>query len=200
VTTSHQPHPTHKHTPRTTHLYPTVQEAVGSLFDHLRLARQRSLAGRSPGMTSGQVDSERSVRTAVAASSSSSSSSSSPPPPSPVKSLLGPSADGLLADSFEDGEAVNETLAQLLFVMERLDDKISPMLEQDGRHFSQRWGFLSRAGLNDKSQLCRQIEKYAGACDDDGDDEVSAGGRYKGTCGGLKLRVKLRACLGWLAS
>jgi hypothetical protein len=24
-----------------------------------------------------------------------------------------------------------------------------------------RWGFLSRAGLNDKSQLCRQIEKYA---------------------------------------
>ena len=25
-----------------------------------------------------------------------------------------------------------------------------------------RWGFLSRAGLHDKSQLCRQIEKYAG--------------------------------------
>lgn len=24
-----------------------------------------------------------------------------------------------------------------------------------------RWGFLSRAGLHDKSQLCRQIEKYA---------------------------------------
>eukprot|EP00955_Chlamydomonas_euryale_P058354 357033-Chlamydomonas_euryale.AAC.2 len=24
-----------------------------------------------------------------------------------------------------------------------------------------RWGYLSRAGLNDKSQLCRQIEKYA---------------------------------------
>lgn len=32
---------------------------------------------------------------------------------------------------------------------------------QDGRHFNERWGFLSRAGLNDKSQLCRQIEKYA---------------------------------------
>lgn len=24
-----------------------------------------------------------------------------------------------------------------------------------------RWGYLSRAGLNDKSQLARQIEKYA---------------------------------------
>ncbi len=24
-----------------------------------------------------------------------------------------------------------------------------------------RWGYLSRAGLNDKSQLCHQMEKYA---------------------------------------
>lgn len=30
-------------------------------------------------------------------------------------------------------------------------------------HFSKRWGYLSRAGVNDKSQLMRQIEKYAGA-------------------------------------
>ena len=35
------------------------------------------------------------------------------------------------------------------------------MLEQDGMHFSERWGYLSRAGLNDKSQFSRQIEKYA---------------------------------------
>ena len=28
-------------------------------------------------------------------------------------------------------------------------------------HFSERWGYLSRAGLNDKSQFTRQIEKYA---------------------------------------
>lgn len=35
------------------------------------------------------------------------------------------------------------------------------MLESDGKHFNQRWGFLSRAGLNDKSQLMRQVEKYA---------------------------------------
>lgn len=36
-----------------------------------------------------------------------------------------------------------------------------PMLESDGSHFNRRWGFLSRSGLNDKSQLMRQVEKYA---------------------------------------
>ena len=36
-----------------------------------------------------------------------------------------------------------------------------PMLEADGAVFSKRWGYLSRAGLNDKSQMTRQIEKYA---------------------------------------
>lgn len=35
------------------------------------------------------------------------------------------------------------------------------MLEEDGRDFNERWGYLSRAGLNDKSQFTRQIEKYA---------------------------------------
>ncbi len=35
------------------------------------------------------------------------------------------------------------------------------MLEEDGKEFSERWGYLSRAGLNDKSCLTRQIEKYA---------------------------------------
>lgn len=56
---------------------------------------------------------------------------------------------------------INTTLAQLLLLSEHLDEIIGPMLEQDGQHFSQRWGYLSRAGLNDKSQLTRQIEKYA---------------------------------------
>lgn len=36
-----------------------------------------------------------------------------------------------------------------------------PMLEQDGKAFNKYWGYLSRAGLNDKSQFTRQIEKYA---------------------------------------
>ncbi|GLC35595.1 hypothetical protein PLESTM_000341200 [Pleodorina starrii] len=65
------------------------------------------------------------------------------------------------AASFDDEEGINETLAQLLMVMEHLDDRIGPMLERDGEHFNKRWGYLSRAGLNDKSQLDRQIEKYA---------------------------------------
>lgn len=64
--------------------------------------------------------------------------------------------------SFEDEDSVEETLAQLLMIMYALDNKIGPGLEKDGEHFNQRWGFLSRAGLNDKSQLTRQIEKYAG--------------------------------------
>ena len=35
-------------------------------------------------------------------------------------------------------------------------------MEADGKDFNKRWGYLSRAGLNDKSQFTRQIEKYAG--------------------------------------
>jgi hypothetical protein len=41
--------------------------------------------------------------------------------------------------SVEDEEALNETLAQLLLVLDELDDRIGPMLEQDGRHFNRRW-------------------------------------------------------------
>lgn len=58
-------------------------------------------------------------------------------------------------------QGIDSTMAQLLMIMETLDTYIGPMLEQDGKHFSRRWGYLSRAGLNDKSQFTRQIEKYA---------------------------------------
>jgi HAD superfamily 5'-nucleotidase-like hydrolase len=61
----------------------------------------------------------------------------------------------------EDEQRVNEALAQLIAVMERLDDVIGPAIEQDGSDFNQRWGFLSRAGVNDRSQLLSQIERYA---------------------------------------
>ena len=60
-----------------------------------------------------------------------------------------------------DEQRVNEALAQLLAVMERLDDQIGPAIERDGADFNSRWGYLSRAGVNDRSQLLRQIEKYA---------------------------------------
>ncbi|XP_010558821.2 PREDICTED: 5'-nucleotidase domain-containing protein 4-like, partial [Tarenaya hassleriana] len=56
---------------------------------------------------------------------------------------------------------LTETMQKLLVVMQRLDEKIGPMLESDGELFNKRWGFLSRAGLWDKSHLMSQIEKYA---------------------------------------
>ncbi|KAK7363398.1 hypothetical protein VNO77_05540 [Canavalia gladiata] len=69
-------------------------------------------------------------------------------------------AQTLAATNMND-EDLTESMQKLLIVMQRLDDKIAPMLEADGELFNSRWGFLSRAGLWDKSHLMRQIEKYA---------------------------------------
>jgi len=69
-------------------------------------------------------------------------------------------AQTLAATNLDDQE-LTETMQKLLIVMQRLDDKIGLMLETDGELFNKRWGFLSRAGLWDKSHLMRQIEKYA---------------------------------------
>ncbi|KAL0538085.1 hypothetical protein IC582_027080 [Cucumis melo] len=66
-----------------------------------------------------------------------------------------------LAATNLDDEELTESMQKLLIVMQRLDQKIAPMLEADGELFNKRWGFLSRAGLWDKSHLMRQIEKYA---------------------------------------
>lgn len=65
-------------------------------------------------------------------------------------------------DQFTKQDAeLEDTLGQMLMVLDQLDGLIGPMLEQDGQAFNQYWGYLSRAGLNDKSQFTRQIEKYA---------------------------------------
>ncbi|KAH9766601.1 HAD-superfamily hydrolase subfamily IG 5'-nucleotidase [Citrus sinensis] len=69
-------------------------------------------------------------------------------------------AQTLAATNMDDQE-LTESMQKLLVVMQRLDQKIAPMLESDGELFNKRWGFLSRAGLWDKSHLMRQIEKYA---------------------------------------
>lgn len=69
-------------------------------------------------------------------------------------------AQTLAATHMEDKE-LTERIQRLLVVMQRLDAKIAPLLESDGEHFNRRWGYLSRAGLWDKSHLMRQIEKYA---------------------------------------
>ncbi|XP_031128065.1 5'-nucleotidase domain-containing protein 4 [Ipomoea triloba] len=69
-------------------------------------------------------------------------------------------AQTLAATNMDDKE-LTESIQKLLIVMQKLDEKIAPMLEADGEHFNRRWGFISRAGLWDKSHLMRQIEKYA---------------------------------------
>ncbi|XP_020103387.1 5'-nucleotidase domain-containing protein 4 isoform X1 [Ananas comosus] len=69
-------------------------------------------------------------------------------------------AQTLAATNMDDQE-LTESMQKLLIVMQRLDQKIAPMLEADGELFNKRWGYLSRAGLWDKSHLMRQIEKYA---------------------------------------
>ncbi|KAJ8766445.1 hypothetical protein K2173_022504 [Erythroxylum novogranatense] len=66
-----------------------------------------------------------------------------------------------LAATNMDNQELTESMQKLLIVMQRLDEKIAPMLEIDGELFNKRWGYLSRAGLWDKSHLMRQIEKYA---------------------------------------
>lgn len=69
-------------------------------------------------------------------------------------------AQTLAATKMADQD-LTESMQKLLIVMQRLDEKIAPLMEADGELFNKRWGFLSRAGLWDKSHLMRQIEKYA---------------------------------------
>jgi len=56
---------------------------------------------------------------------------------------------------------LHQTMARLLSTMVDYDNQIAPMLYQEGSHFNPYWGYLSRAGFNDKSHFMRQIEKYA---------------------------------------
>lgn len=92
------------------------KEAVGDVFNQLRLALQRRTAGRPA-----QTDEITNM----------------------------------------DERELTENMQKLFVLMSRVDQKIAPMLDADGEYFNQRWGYLSRAGLWDKSHLTRQIEKYA---------------------------------------
>ncbi|CAD7698278.1 unnamed protein product [Ostreobium quekettii] len=69
--------------------------------------------------------------------------------------------NGQLLEHFHDEENLNRVLAQLLMVMNTLDEHIGDMLEREGEHFNKIWGYLCRTGLHDKSALTRQIEKWA---------------------------------------
>jgi 5' nucleotidase family len=50
-------------------------------------------------------------------------------------------------EHFETAESVKDALAQLLTVMDRLDQAITPLVLQDGSCFNERWGYLSIAGI-----------------------------------------------------
>jgi hypothetical protein len=110
----------------------TKKEIVGDLLNHLRLARQRATAPQREEAATptgdDMQDSGNGTAAGVEASAGSNSSSSS----------AGSRLSGGEALSVEDEEALNETLAQLLLVLDELDDRIGPMLEQDGRHFNRR--------------------------------------------------------------
>jgi hypothetical protein len=70
---------------------------------------------------------------------------------------------GDVSELLSDEVRVNEALGQLVLHMEALDGTIAPMIETEGAQFNERWGFLSRAGVNDKSLLSSQIERRAQA-------------------------------------
>eukprot|EP00951_Prasinocladus_malaysianus_P042589 scaffold518658_cov50-Prasinocladus_malaysianus.AAC.1 len=74
------------------------------------------------------------------------------------RSMASERSIGEIGEMLKDEELVNEALAQLVLHMEALDAEIAPMIESDGGRFNQRWGYLSRAGVNDKSLLQNQIE------------------------------------------
>lgn len=100
------------------------KEIVGDLLNHLRLARQRALAAERTGSNG-------------SSGSSGQDEGSSDWAAGRAAAVAGGSID---ASSFgpEDEEALNETLGELLLVLEQLDERIGPMLEQDGSHFNKR--------------------------------------------------------------
>lgn len=50
-------------------------------------------------------------------------------------------------EHFKDDKLLTVELSELLMVMARLDAVIGPLVQQDGEHFSKRWGYLSITGV-----------------------------------------------------
>ena len=59
-----------------------------------------------------------------------------------------------------DLEGLNATMERLREQMIALDERIAPLVIEDGTAFNRAWGYLMRTG-NDKSHLTRQLERYA---------------------------------------
>jgi len=57
-------------------------------------------------------------------------------------------------------EQIAQQMSRLRAELIALDDRIAPIAREASKAMNERWGLLMRAG-NDKSQLARQIERYA---------------------------------------
>ncbi len=60
----------------------------------------------------------------------------------------------------EPPDAIAQRMSKLRAELVALDERIAPIAAECSRALNERWGLLMRAG-NDKSQLARQIERYA---------------------------------------
>ncbi len=60
----------------------------------------------------------------------------------------------------ENTEGLAQEMSRLRSELVALDERIAPVAGESSRAVNERWGLLMRAG-NDKSQLARQVERYA---------------------------------------
>ena len=65
-----------------------------------------------------------------------------------------------LKDDAEADECRRQVEA-LRAAVKNMDDRLAPQLARVGESFNRHWGYLTRAGHDDKSHIARQIEKYA---------------------------------------
>eukprot|EP00293_Proteomonas_sulcata_P001915 CAMPEP_0184327652 /NCGR_PEP_ID=MMETSP1049-20130417/143206_1 /TAXON_ID=77928 /ORGANISM="Proteomonas sulcata, Strain CCMP704" /LENGTH=286 /DNA_ID=CAMNT_0026649917 /DNA_START=90 /DNA_END=950 /DNA_ORIENTATION=+ len=61
----------------------------------------------------------------------------------------------------ESQHRVQQDMARLQATILNLDDQIAPLLYCYGKEYNPIWGYISRAGLNDRSHIMKQIEKHA---------------------------------------
>ena len=58
-------------------------------------------------------------------------------------------------------EEYRRDVVSLRAAVKQVDDRLEPLLARVGEAFNRHWGYLTRAGHDDKSHIARQIEKYA---------------------------------------
>jgi len=72
-------------------------------------------------------------------------------------------ACGRKAQTYGESNArmMQELMAKAQSTAIEIDNKINPLIFADGRDMNPYWGYITRAGLNDKSHIMKQIEKHA---------------------------------------